>query len=1012
MNKKIFATVLLAIATFVSTGVSAAVTFENSYDDLSVGQGADSIVGQGATARANDIKITLSQTNADKELPKDGEIVVRLPEGLNFSGQPSFLVGRGTNGNLSLKDSSAFGDATPGEAYGATPTVGVTLFDTNGDGGMDRAVVVAASNGGATDTVTISMDVTADAKAKVSATPLQAIVSVNGTSGKEDLIVVQAADISKGVTSFATSKLDPRQQAMSGTGTLTITGAPTPTVFVSIPKGTKNGDKIILTPTGNVIWGQTSAITITTVTPFNATGSGQSPLTTTTTISSVLPTNGTITGGTAVGASVTLTVQGVPTAGLPNDTVVKVAIDKLALTGTTSVAKLGAQGLAVTGTGGAVALKGTAAFFNITKNGSSAALSAPVISAVSKSPRTQTIGPIVITELFDGDAIDSTTPTVTITAGTGLKFDSNTTTISVSGATLDVANGTSTATVIKLAFSGSGSTGSTKTVTISGINVTAESAGNLTVTIGGATIDSQYGPSGDKIVVAKGVEQGTVVVAGPKKLTEAGPSKVSKSAIITLTESTYGSITRANATTTTAAYFSLTATNGGKITGVTTSPMSNGLTIGACAAETKGSATFVCPVTAESSSLLPGTDTLKVTVSFTGEKAVVGDTISVEVGGNVGVSGAVAIAKVLEATTVKITGGITQVKEGLADAQKVSGFVISQAYTSSLAAGSFRLIAPTGVKFAGTPQGPLYSGTTATSTTSTFNTNDTLVISTGAPTFGTSTLTIKAPSVIVSGDVTGDIVFELVDGNISGESKTGISAESLTLGYADKTLEAFSGGKDVSLKVDYSKTQEIEGGLVGDGYTVKSSNTSTVTVSISGSVMTINGVAAGAANITVTDAAGQEDVVAVTVEAGAAIPAAAKAAKGVGDRTAVTFSAGASADGGATYGTEFSVDDEVTIIAVVGVDTTDVGEAGAIHVAGKLADGTFVYLDEDGLFAEWDLSGLPGATIVTEELKASYTVTVVNASKLPAGEHRFALAYSTGTEVIYTGKALVITVAE
>jgi len=31
---------------------------------------------------------------------------------------------------------------------------------------------------------------------------------------------------------------------------------------------------------------------------------------------------------------------------------------------------------------------------------------------------------------------------------------------------------------------------------------------------------------------------------------------------------------------------------------------------------------------------------------------------------------------------------------------------------------------------------------------------------------------------------------------------------------------------------------------------------------------------------------------------------------------------------------------------------------------------------------------------------------------LPAGEHRFALAYSTGGEVIYTGKALVITIAE
>jgi len=69
MNKKIFATALLAIAAFVNTGASAAVTYQNS-TQLSVGQGAGSIVGQGATARANDIKITLSQLTADKELPK------------------------------------------------------------------------------------------------------------------------------------------------------------------------------------------------------------------------------------------------------------------------------------------------------------------------------------------------------------------------------------------------------------------------------------------------------------------------------------------------------------------------------------------------------------------------------------------------------------------------------------------------------------------------------------------------------------------------------------------------------------------------------------------------------------------------------------------------------------------------------------------------------------------------------------------------------------------------------
>ncbi|MDC1527708.1 hypothetical protein N8600_01445 [Gammaproteobacteria bacterium] len=1007
MNKKIFATALFALAAFVSSGASAAVTFGNSVNLASSSQTADAVVGQGGTARGNDITAVIGAAGASPDLPKDGEIIVRLPTGLNFDGTPYFRVSPATSGaGLSLKDSSSFGDPTLGEVFGTTtPTVGVSLYDTDGDGGMDRAVAVAAANAAVGDTLTISITVKAASTATVG--NKDATVTVNGAASTVRVVAVQKQLISTGANTPPTASLTSASQTLSGNLDM---GTSTSVIFISVPKGTKDGKTITLTPNNNVQWRPgTSTITMTTLSSFNgviaSTGSvANSPLTGTLSVA----------GGAGATSAITLTVDNAPATGLPNDTVVKLVVDIATLTGT-ATAKVGEQGLTVAGTAG---VTGKVSLFNVAANGSTAALGGKVVSLVSKSPRIQSIGPIVITELFDGDAIDATgggrTPTVTITAGAGLKFDSNTTTISVSGATIDVANGTSTATVIKLAFSGNGSTGSTKTVTINGINVTGSSTGDLAVTIGGATIDSQFGPKGDKIVVAKGVAQGTVTVAGPKTLTKAGPSKVAKTAIITLTESTYGAITRANVSQTTSAYFSLTATNGGKITGVTTSnARANGLTIGTCQAESTGSATYICPVTAESSSLQTGTDTLKVTVAFTGEKAVVGDTISVEVGGTVGASGTVEIATILESTTVKITGGTTQVKEGLTESQKVSGFVISQAYTSSLSAGSFRLIAPAGVKFAGTPQGALYSGTTATATVSTFNTNDTLVISTGAPTFGTSTLTITAPSVTVSGDVSGDIAFELVDGNITGDNKIGLTAESLTLGYADKTLKALSGGKDVALKVDYSKTQEIVGGLVGDGYTVKSSSTPTVTVSVSGSTMTIKGVAAGAANITVTDSLGQTDVVAVTVETGAAIPAAAKATKGAGDRTGVTFGAGASSDGGATYGTTFSADDAVTIIATVGVDATDVGKAGAIHVAGKLAGGSFVYLDEDGLFATWNpLAGLPGATVVTDSLKASYTVTVVNASKLPVGKHRFALAYSTGGKVIYTGKALEITITE
>jgi hypothetical protein len=262
-------------------------------------------------------------------------------------------------------------------------------------------------------------------------------------------------------------------------------------------------------------------------------------------------------------------------------------------------------------------------------------------------------------------------------------------------------------------------------------------------------------------------------------------------------------------------------------------------------------------------------------------------------------------------------------------------------------------------------------------------------------------------------NVDGDIV----DGDIDANFKTGLTADSLDLAYADKTLTALSAGADVAVNAGFSKSSNsVTGGLIGDGYSVMSSNTATVTASIDNvggtQTLTVNGVAAGVANVTVTDELGATDVVVVTVSAGATVPAAVNSAKGLNGRTGVTFSAGATSDGGSTYGTTFTVDDEVTIIGVIGVDSTDVGSAGATHVAARLEGNVFVYLDEDGNFADWDTSGLPGANLVTDSLAASYTVTIVDGQKLPAGTHRFALAYSTGSEVIYTGKAIVITITE
>ena len=71
MNKKIFATALLAIAAFVSTGASAAVTFGDSTDAINAsGQDANAIVSQGGTARANDIVLRHRLRGSTGDLPQ------------------------------------------------------------------------------------------------------------------------------------------------------------------------------------------------------------------------------------------------------------------------------------------------------------------------------------------------------------------------------------------------------------------------------------------------------------------------------------------------------------------------------------------------------------------------------------------------------------------------------------------------------------------------------------------------------------------------------------------------------------------------------------------------------------------------------------------------------------------------------------------------------------------------------------------------------------------------------
>jgi hypothetical protein len=993
MKLKIFSSLLLAAMAFVNSYAFAAVTYDDSNDDAGYAQTGDAEVVQGSSARANDIILTFGPA-ATADIAAAKEIIVRLPDGLNFASAPKYKVEPQTSTlGLTLKDSA--GDPT-------LSTPNVLLSDTNGDGLNDRAVVETATasglygNGG--DTLTITVYVAADSDA--TAALKQATVILEGNPGAE-------VDIAKVIKTAPTLSAADSKLIVIDQTAKNVLAVTTPTIGITLPAGAKNGNTVTLTVNGKLLWNPgTTTVTV-------VAGSIKAPVT-------VAPLTGTIIVGASGGsaalatgtnqgtATLTMTVQGAPATGFTDPVPLTLQLNWVTMAAGEAV---GTQGVTV---GGSAGVSGKANLVSVKANGSSAALNtgAKVTKIVSGGTAAQTLPTIAITQNFQGDLINGT-GTVTIKAPTGMKLTTLTSNITITGATNSGGTYTNSVHTYNLT-----AVSATK-VTIAGISATVSVTGPLSVTVGGATIDSQYGPKGDTVQVAEGISVGTVSVAGPKTLTKVGPKSTGKTTAITLKETTYGSLTRAAAktstangvTTTTKAYISITPTNA-KITGIARaySYAKGAPTIAACAAETAPSKTWTCEVTAESSSLVPGTDTITITPTWSSD-GVVGDTVSFSIGGNAGVSGSVDGGTVV-VTTDATTGTVPQLTIGSTDAQSLSSLTIKQNFAGSTAAGFFRLIAPAGVKFVNPGNISFVgigTGGSATVTASTFATNDTLVIWSAA----TPSLTINAEAIISPDVAVGDITVDIVDGNLSAKYLTGMTAESINTGYAVDKITALSGGADISVGANFSATNAITGGV--GAKTATSSATGVATVAVDGDSITVTGVAAGAAVITVTDSLGATDAVAVTVTA--AEQTAAKAGKALdgSDLPAGTaFSAGASADGGATQATEFTTADTVEIVATVEVGTDIQGEAGAIHVALMTKNGSdtsFSFLNEDGNYETWDISGLPGVHIDAEALAASYNISLYS-GELAAGTYRFALAYSSGGNVYYTGKAITLTVTE
>jgi len=1000
MNKKIIASALLVFGAFTSLNAAAAITYGNSTDVGANVQGADAVAAAGGAAvRANDI--TLYTTAAGdikiKGTGETGEIVLRLPKGVNFEGAPKYAVTpRTPTLGLTLKDSA--GDPT-------TTDPEVVLTDANGDGGMDRAVITVARNSGADstagDTLTISVNVKVDAG--VTAGVKKASIILNGGIATTDLINV-VKDFTSPLNVTALTAADIRSQSAQ---TLTITSKP---FIVTIPKGTKGGSKLTFKPSTGVKFSdglnnntQTSTLTATVLTPALQTPYTAASLSAATA------------GANSATVSIELVVTGTTTYTLPEDSQVQLAISAVQLLASTTT---GARGLEMSGV-----LAGSIPLANVAKGGSAATLvtgtgtvTPPVIVAGGSAK--QTLPSITVTENFVGDAVTvGGTATITFTPSAGLTLAATTPTLNAGWSwgspTVSTAG---VLTLVVLHDAGS----ATKTLTITGLQATATktAAGSLTVTVAGSQTNA---PNKDVLTVASAVALGTVDVsldtATKAKATGQGAGGTHN---VLLKETTYGAITTAAASTDPVnpvnALLTFDPGSNAKISGITLTMVgypgtTNSPTISACVAPATGKTLWTCKVTAESSKIEAGTSTVKAAIDWvTNNDAAIGSDVVITAGGNVGVSGAVTVGTV-GLNTKAVSGAIPDLKPGSLTAADIATVTITELFTNAVTStvgSSFRLFAPAGVAFQDAGAIQASSTTVGTATiSSTFNPNDTLTLTRVA----TATITFTAKVIVADGN-SGLQSFELVDGDINGKNLSNISPATLNLAYADGTLEALSAGKAAAVNIGFSASNTVEGGLAP--YTVASSATPTVSAAIDGSTVTATGVAAGAATITVTDALGATSTYVVTVSAGAAEPEQGKATKASdGSTSAATFTGGATTDGGTTYTSAITTTDDVIINATINVDPEDVGEAGGIHAV-VLSPAGFLMLESDGSWVPWDGKITSIATYLeVEALAATYSVPLYNGTIATAGKWRFAVIYSTDAgKLVYTTKAAVITVSE
>ena len=919
MNKKFFQSALAVFAMMfgVSALAQTAQTLVESEDDN------HPKVAVGGTVVMNQQTVTLVAGN----LEAGDNVILRLPLGVNFVGTPQAATVPPVpeeGQTAATATTLALGDRAGEPADGRTGGF-VTLSDGNGDGGNDRAQVDVIIDG-------------ANAEGVV----FQGIISVSSDYDGEDSLVSRLF-VRRGET-FAgrgTHTLAEVQSAAMTVKPVAPQGMP-PVVSNANAPGVEFGSTthLLTIPAGYEAENNRITVTLGPGLLFEATP----PTTTVTPLTDEAPTL--TVAPIAAGNTAELSLAGDTTRETQYLIKYSGTLASAAQPRPVAVAAVYSGGISGSATIASLADAGTMVSLAMAADGQPAIV--PVDVVIGGGSQVD-LPDFVISGIFPNDVgtsdgNDGDSDTITVTPADGVIISGNPVATCAAGtetvgAAIDrnVRN-VNVLTLTITANCGDADTMVREAITVTGLTATLTSdagAGPFALTLEGT---AETFTNGIEVDVAQGVESGEVTVTRASEMpARVGPGTIGTVDVL-LTESTYGSLRVGTPPT----YIIVIPSDNVLLTGVgvsTIDPPARLPQIDNGRRTIPNDGSYVLTVSEESTSLEED-DAVRLTISYTvNDDAAIGGTVSFGIGGTAGASGTITAATVT-VNTVSSVGPVPDVTAS-PNAVETATLTIMEQFATSLDDGYYRLLAPSGIRFAGGFDDGVRT---------TFETSDTLLVELDE----TSDTVVDAeevtPNVIVGPSArAGRNAFFILDGNgrpsAEDAGRTNLTGGTVDLLYVGE-LDELDAGADIAIATGFSISQSVSGGLEAEGYLATSSDDEVATAVVSGTTLTVTGVSIGTGIITVTDELGNTDNMLVEVVAAGAAPD--LSAVSTGGETSATISGGVTVDGGVSYSEDgvVTAGDDISILFTINVESDHVGEEGDIYVAVQdNATGIFFIID-------------------------------------------------------------------